>query len=484
VAAVLLLSAVAVLAVVYQETGEQLRAQIDREISGDVTQLAQSVGAITAHRPDQLVEPTRRYVDSQGFAATSRLLFVGIPGQPTISNHPDIFGPTAEDRGESRPEQGQEAQEGQLLLRAPSGFSVAQVADVGSVRVVIRRIQAAGVTVLVGAGEPLDIVERAQESVARTFLIAGALILVIALVASYVAGAHASAPLRQMALVAARVDGGELAPRMETDGTRAGEIQVLAESFNRMLDRLSEAFAVQREFVADASHELRTPLTVIRGQLEVLATEADPSLEDVRRVEYLVQAEIARISRLVDDLLLLAQSERTDFLRLEQIDVATFIGDLWEGLSHTADRQFELGPVPAGTLQADPDRLAQAIHNLVRNAIEHTAERTGLVRLEVGSDLDRSLRVAVVDDGPGIPESERERVFERFHRTDASRARTQGGAGLGLAIVQAIVEAHGGSVFATSGGPDGGARVELALPRFIPAPVDQAGVTSGRAVSR
>jgi two-component system OmpR family sensor kinase len=164
--------------------------------------------------------------------------------------------------------------------------------------------------------------------------------------------------------------------------------------------------------------------------------------------------------------------------------VATFIGDLWEGLSHTADRQFELGPVPAGTLQADPDRLAQAIHNLVRNAIEHTAQRTGLVRLEVGSDLDRSLRVAVVDDGPGIPESERERVFERFHRTDASRARTQGGAGLGLAIVQAIVEAHGGSVFATSGGPDGGARVELALPRFIPAPVDQASVTSGRAVSR
>lgn len=469
VAAVLLLAAAAVFAVIYQETGEQLRAQIDREISGDATQLAQAVSAIDADKPGDLVAPVRLYVDSQGYSATSRLLFVEVPGTKTISNHPEVFSATTEEAGESTAEQTRENAMGRRLLASPSGFSEHRIADVGEVRVDIRRVTAAGHTIVLGAGEPLVLVERAQHSVARTFLLAGTLILLIALVASYLAGAHVSAPLRQMALVAARVDGGELAPRMETDGTRAGEIQVLAESFNHMLDRLAEAFAVQREFVADASHELRTPLTVIRGQLEVLAAEARPSPEDVRHVEHLVQAEISRMSRLVDDLLVLAQSERTDFLRVHDVELEPFITDLWEGLSATAERRFELGPLPLGHLRADPDRLAQAVRNLGRNAIEHTRPGEGLVRLELAAEPRGRLRLAVIDDGPGIPESERERVFERFHRTDTSRARTSGGAGLGLAIVQAIVEAHGGQVRATTNPGAPGARVELTLPGFTPA---------------
>ena len=114
--------------------------------------------------------------------------------------------------------------------------------------------------------------------------------------------------------------------------------------------------------------------------------------------------------------------------------------------------------MPTGTLEADPDRLAQAVRNLVRNAIEHTAPATGQVRLEVQRASDHAVRLAVVDNGPGIPEPERERVFERFHRTDASRARTQGGTGLGLAIVAAIVEAHGGQARAVSANGSAGAR--------------------------
>ena len=137
--------------------------------------------------------------------------------------------------------------------------------------------------------------------------------LALALLASYLAGARVSAPLRRMAAVAARVDAGDLGPRMELTGGRTDEVRVLAEAFNHMLDRLAEAFTSQREFIADASHELRTPITVIRGQLEVLAAQEDPSPEEVRRVERLVQAEITRISRLVDDLLVLAQAEQTEF---------------------------------------------------------------------------------------------------------------------------------------------------------------------------
>jgi signal transduction histidine kinase len=183
-------------------------------------------------------------------------------------------------------------------------------------------------------------------------------------------------------------------------------------------------------------------------------------------VERLVQAEITRLSRLVDDLLILTQAERTDFLREEPVDLRPFVSELWDGLSLTAERRFELGSVPEGTLESDPDRVAQAVRNLARNAIEHTADETGLVRLEVDPvGLDR-VRFSVVDDGPGIPDAERDRVFERFHRVDASRSRSSGGTGLGLAIVRAIAEAHGGRVRAAHRNGAPGARVELVLPGF------------------
>ena len=129
---------------------------------------------------------------------------------------------------------------------------------------------------------------------------------------------------------------------------------------------------------------------MIRGQLEVLATQENPSRDEVLRVERLAQAEITRISRLVDDLLVLAQAERTDFLRTEAIELRPFVTDLWDGVSLTADRRFELGTIANGTLNADPDRLAQALRNLARNAIEHTADHDGLVRLDVDHARARS----------------------------------------------------------------------------------------------
>jgi signal transduction histidine kinase len=200
-----------------------------------------------------------------------------------------------------------------------------------------------------------------------------------------------------------------------------------------------------------------------------LAAQENPSTEEVQRVERLVQAEITRLSRLVDDLLVLTQADRTDFLREESLDLRPFVAELWDGLSLTADRQFELGSIPAGTLESDPDRVAQAVRNLARNAIEHTTEHSGLVRLEVHRLGTDSVRFAVLDDGPGIPSGERERVFERFYRVDAARNRGDGGAGLGLAIVRAVAEAHGGYVHATDRNGAAGARIELVLPGFKPA---------------
>ncbi len=465
----LLVSAAFVFFVVYQDTGSQLKGEIDRDISGDTGQLLQSLQPLRGQGVSRISAAATRYVRGQPYTATSTLLFVLMPGVGPTSNHPEVFGGREPQPGESESDQRIENAEGRNLRVPRLGYSTARVPDVGRMRIFEQRAYVGGLPVIAGAGEPLALVERAQHGVARAFVLAGIVVLVLALLASYLAGARVSAPLRRMAQVATRVDAGDLGPRMEISGGRVDEVKVLAEAFNRMLDRLSEAFASQREFVADASHELRTPLTVISGQLEVLAAQENPSSADVARVESLVRAEITRVSRLVDDLLVLAQAERTDFLRVESVDLRPFVTDLWDGLSLTADRRFELGTIVDGSLQADPDRLAQALRNLARNAIEHTAEHDGLVRLDVRPFAPDRICFLVSDDGPGIPVHERERVFERFHRTDSGRARAAGGAGLGLAIVRAIAEAHKGIVRVREPLDGRGAAVELVLPGFVAA---------------
>jgi signal transduction histidine kinase len=386
-----------------------------------------------------------------------------IPGAGTASNHPELFGAGPPETGESAATQEQENVLGSRLRIPHAGFSTKPLPDVGHVRLYEVRLRVAGHVAYAGAGESLASVDRSQADVARSFALAGAIALVLALLASYLVGARVSGPLRRLAGTAARVDAGDLQPRMDVNASTTGEVRVLAEAFNHMLDRLAAAFAAQREFVADASHELRTPLTIMRGQLELLAADPDPSREEVLRVEHLVQSEIAHVSRLVDDLLVLAQSERSGFLQCRPIPLSTFIPALWDGIVLTADRDFQLGPVPHATLVADPDRLTQALRNLLRNAVEHTVEPDGLVRLDVALAYGDAIGFKVTDDGPGIPAAERDRVFERFHRIDSSRTRSAGGTGLGLAIVRAVVDAHHGAVKARDAS-GGGVEIEIVLP--------------------
>lgn len=468
VAGVMVLSAVVTFAVVYRDTDHELRGQVNRDVGGDATELAQSLRLMSGDSATQIAAAAGRYVNAQPYSASSTVLFVLVPGKPPQSNHPELFGAAHPDDGETAAEQAAENKLGRALAVPHLGFSTRRAPDAGELRILERAVRVGRLTVTAGAGEPLEIVTQAEHGLARAFVLAGGIALVLALLASYLAGARVSAPLRRMAAVAARVDGGDLEPRMTTSPGRTDEVQTLADAFNHMLDRLADDIAAQRNFVADASHELRTPLTVIRGQLEVLAAQPNPSGQEVRRVERLVAAEIERTSRLVDDLLLLAQAERPDFLRLGAIDLQPYINELWDGLSLTAERRFELGPVPAGSLLADPDRLAQALRNLAGNAIEHTSEGTGLVRLDVTQLAPDRLRFSVSDDGTGIAPGERTRVFERFHRADPARTRSAGGAGLGLAIVRAIAEAHGGHVEARDSLGGRGARIELELPGFTP----------------
>lgn len=467
---ILVCTAIAFVAV-YRGTGTQVRRQIDSEIAGDASDLARSLALAHSHSPAQVSRAATRYVRGQPFSASSTLQFVLVPGAKTSSNRPELFHGEAPDNGETPAEQAQENRLSAQLLTVGEGYSTLALPDVGNLRLLKRTVRLPAGTklahkVVIGVGEPLAAVTRAQRGVAHAFILAGILALAAGLLGAYLIGTRISRPLRRMAATAALVDAGDLSPRIHTPQGQGNEVRVLADAFNHMLDRLTDAFAGQRAFVADASHELRTPLTVIRGQLEVLSRQESPPGDEVRRVERLVQAEVARITRLVEDLLLLAKTDQAQFLRVEPIDLPAFVAELWQGSTLLAKRHFHLDQVPPGTLLADPDRLAQALRNLLVNAIEHTETGKGQVSLRVERTSNDRIRFVVEDDGPGIPSDQRERVFDRFHRTDAARTRAMGGTGLGLAIVDAIAKAHEGRVTASES-PAGGARIELELPHFM-----------------
>jgi len=466
VVAVMLVGFAIVFVVVYEQTGSQLRSRIEDDARADLAQLSETVQTLRATSSTQLLAELRRYLGAQPYNGRASLMFAVVPGAGTASNHPELFGAAAPERGETEAQQVREDVLGADILKGPVGVRTAFVPDVGPARVYERLVRAPGQRVRLGAGEALSSVTGAQHAIARSFLVAGALAVGLILLISYLAGLSVSRPLRRMARVAERVDGGDLHPRMKAEPA-SHEIWVLANAFNHMLDRLQAAFRQQRDFVADASHELRTPLAVISGQLDVLARYPDPSAEDVAHVQQIVAGELARTTRLVNDMLLLARAEQHEFVDRRPVDLAPFVQELWTTTTMGVDRHLELGPVPDGEVDADPDRLAQALRNLIDNAIAHTAEGDGHIALGVEALAGGRVRFTVTDDGPGIPPEERTRIFERFHRTDAARDRRGGGAGLGLAIVQAVAQAHDGEVRAVEPVTQG-ARIELEIDGFSP----------------
>ena len=176
----------------------------------------------------------------------------------------------------------------------------------------------------------------------------------------------------------------------------------MAESFNHMLDRLEGAFSRQREFVADASHELRTPLTVLRGEIELLGTRSERGACPARSDPSQLLREIRRMERLVDDMLTLAAAESGALIHPRRIDLDEFFDDLSRDLPLLGPRDYRV-ETAGGTLKADPDRLAQVLRNLVRNAVAHTGADG---RITVGAHADDGrLEFSVADTGTGIPSS-------------------------------------------------------------------------------
>ncbi|AFY93522.1 sensor histidine kinase [Chamaesiphon minutus] len=260
----------------------------------------------------------------------------------------------------------------------------------------------------------------------------------LALVMIWWAAGRVLAPLRGLSATAHAISESDLSKRLPTQGN--GEIAKLSATFNEMMDRLELAFETQRNFINDAGHELRTPITIIQGHLELMGDDPQEREETIA----LVMDELARMTRLVEDLVLLSKSERVDFLRLERVDAAVLMQEMYlKATALSSDRDWRLENQAVRSILVDRQRITEAMMNLAENAVQHTVAGTIIT---LGSDLDRDkVLFWVRDAGEGIPAAEQKRIFERFARVTTNRRRSDG-SGLGLAIVKAIVEAHHGSV--------------------------------------
>ena len=287
----------------------------------------------------------------------------------------------------------------------------------------------------------------------RVLAIVSLLGLVAAGVASWLVAGRLLAPIRMVRQTAETISETDLAARIEVRGD--DDVAELARTFNTMLDRLERAFTLQRRLLDDAGHELRTPLTVVRGHLELMGDDPDDRAATLE----LVGDELQRMSRIVDDLMVLARAEEPDFLAVGEVDLADLTLDVAAKSRALGDRHWTVSEVADRVVVADGQRLTQALMQLASNAVRHTEPGD---RIGFGSAIrgDKA-RLWVQDSGIGIARDEQQEIFERFKR--ASNNTSSEGSGLGLAIVKSIAEAHDGQVFVESQ-PGHGARFTLEIP--------------------
>lgn len=269
-------------------------------------------------------------------------------------------------------------------------------------------------------------------------LVATAALGVVAIVGWLVAG-RLLLPVRVLASTASRIGRDNPQERIPVSGT--DDMAQMAESVNQMLDRIEDALESQRQLVGDVRHELQTPLTIVRGHLELMDA-ADPA--ESQEVRDLVLDEIARMSRVVNDLTVLATIDRPDFVSLADVRIGPLTDDVLDKAVMLGDRNWTVDERAEIEVPADRERLTQAWLQLAANAVKFSEPGS---EIGLGSMVDDSLRLWVRDEGVGIHPDEQQRIFDRFARAGSQETE---GSGLGLTIVRAIAQAHGGAVAVAS----------------------------------
>lgn len=329
---------------------------------------------------------------------------------------------------------------------------------------------------MVVVAAPLDELDAATRALVRSLVILGIGAVAAVVLLGWLILRSGLRPLESMSAAADGIAAGDLTVRvgLPHDGTEVGR---LGAAFDRMLDRIEATVSEEREaraakeasearlrrFVSDASHELRTPLTTVRGYADLYGAGGLPAGPGLDAAMARIAGEGERMTRLVEDLLLLARLDQGRPLRREPVDLGAIVGEAAaDARAVEPDRPIEAAIADVPTILGDADRLRQVVSNLLDNVRLHSPAGSP-VEVDVTSIGGDAIELRVVDHGPGIEPDAAERIFDRFYRADGGRSRDRGGSGLGLSIVRSIVTAHGGSVTHVPT-PGGGATFVVRLP--------------------
>lgn len=449
-------------------TRNQLRNQVDEQLSSAAHADARIAGFGDGELfPQPEPDPSREWQQGRGSSAPERLsnLYEGILlPDGTLQT---IFEPNLREKHFSEPVVSLEDAE-----RSKKIFTTES--ENGNTRYRVS-ISPVGDNYIVRAIPLNDVDETVQRMIALQAVGLAAILALLSAVAWWVIHLGIR-PIKEMTTTARQMAGSDLDTRLPEPTSTGTESSELAITLNQMLDRVQGAVAKQsrseerlRQFVADASHELRTPVTTIRGFAELYRHGglADPdSLSDaMRRTEQ----ESMRMGRLVEDMLDLAKLDQERPIRYEPLDLSRLVQDSVLDAKATApERPITSDIANSIALRGDDDRLRQVLGNIIGNAIVHTPDGTP-VSVTATSDGDRAT-VTIADEGDGMDADAASRMTERFYRADPSRSRERGGSGLGMAITEAIIKAHGGQIVVDSQ-PGVGTEISIELPLNNPAAV-------------
>jgi heavy metal sensor kinase len=320
-----------------------------------------------------------------------------------------------------------------------------------------------GKTWVIVVGTSLEPADTAVERVRHAALLGGPIAVALAAIAAWLLATAALRPVERMRGQVAGMSPGDPETLLTVPKTR-DEVAALAATMNGLLVRLRNTIGRERAFVADAAHELRTPLAILRAELELAARPGRSKAELLDAVSAAGE-ETDRLSRLAEDLLFLARVEEgAAQLHREPTELRPLLTAAASRATNGAAANIEVDADPALVAEIDPDRMRQAVSNLIENAVRHS--QTGDAVTVSGRSEGDTLVIQVADHGPGFPPDFLPHAFERFRRAGSSRSRDYGGAGLGLAIVRSVAAAHGGSASAENRA-SGGAVVAVRVPAAV-----------------